>query len=278
MTQGADWLPVPDQTPPLLFGPAEVTEGYYELEALERNYVLQAMQAHRQETALWYRALTLYQRGMLGTWVYEGDDTKISRTVWGLQGQLLGLGVSSAKAGLDTLLAGYYSVTYGSIRHMLESYIQFLYVAVCPEDAKKWYRQPGGPDAQAEPPGFGSMAKDIKAHPLWTAEDLIDKVGASWKLMCKGAHPSGEGISQTTAEEDGFVFGATYKKDMALAGFDHGFYALTMLLSGLSALRIQGETWTQQFESWHRDVDAWRKQVGDAMEHPLDEEPTSDEQ
>ena len=91
-------------------------------------------------------------------------------------------------------LAGYYSVAYGRIRHMLVSHVQFLYVVVRPDEATKWYRRPGRPEAQADPLGFGTMAKAIKTHEDWTIHDVIGKVGASWKLMCKGAHPSGEGI------------------------------------------------------------------------------------
>ena len=39
-----------------------------------------------------------------------------------VQLKLMNLTVSSMKAGLDALLAGYYSVAFGIIRHMLESF------------------------------------------------------------------------------------------------------------------------------------------------------------
>ncbi|HEY7030049.1 MAG TPA: hypothetical protein VH482_01915, partial [Thermomicrobiales bacterium] len=80
----------PDQTPPLLYGPDDVTEGYYELERLERGFTLQALREQREVVALWYRILTLYERGMMGTWEHPNPKAgKDAVTVWGLQSQLL---------------------------------------------------------------------------------------------------------------------------------------------------------------------------------------------
>ena len=62
--------------------------------------------------------------------------------------QLLGLGVSAAKSSLDDLLAGYYSQAFGGIRHMLETFVQCLYVSFNPDETEHWYEQEGGIAAQ----------------------------------------------------------------------------------------------------------------------------------
>ena len=39
------------------------------------------------------------------------------------------------EGSLDLLLAGYYSLAYAAIRHMLETFVQYFYVVVQPEEA-----------------------------------------------------------------------------------------------------------------------------------------------
>jgi hypothetical protein len=57
-----DLEPPPDQPLPLLPGPRDVVEGYYELETLERNQRRKTSSEHTDAVALWYRALTLHRR------------------------------------------------------------------------------------------------------------------------------------------------------------------------------------------------------------------------
>src|SRR5215208_6794789 len=109
-----DFEQPPDQTPPLLFGPRDVVEGYYDLEVHERNQTFQTLTPYRDAVALWYRALTLHWRAMLGEWEFvDAVPGRPELTAQGLQMQLLGLSVSASKAALDMLLAGYYSVAFG---------------------------------------------------------------------------------------------------------------------------------------------------------------------
>ena len=161
-----------------------------------------------------------------------------------LQGQLTALGVSSAKASLDTLLAGYYSIAFAAIRHMLEIRVQCLYVAVKPEETTRWYRHPEHSSARAESPKMFRMVEAVNADPrLADTAQVLDSIYASWKLMSKGSHPTGEGIKQTVAGVGQFTFGATYDRHLALIGFHQGLYAVGMLLKGLSWLRPQDQTW-----------------------------------
>lgn len=254
----------PKQTPPLLYGADDVTEGYYDLERLERAFTLQALGEQRDAVGLWYRILTLYQRGVMGTWDHPVPNAgKDALTVWGLQGQLLGLGVSSAKASLDMLLAGYYSMAYAGIRHMLETFVQFLYVEVCPDEAKLWYRQPGGLKAQAKTPRCTKMIDTIKAHPdLDTTSNKVqiwDEIYDSWLLMSKGSHPTGQGITQTIGDGQGkFVIGSTYDDELSAVGFDHGLFAILLLAQALSWVRPQDEAWRTELASLWNKVSAWR--------------------
>ena len=115
--------------------------------------------------------------------------------------QLLGLATSSMKAGLDMILAGYYSIAFCTIRHMLETFVQCLYAGLEPDEARHWYDQPGGIEAQTDPPGMLLMCQRIQANPAIKGTELdglIDVVYAKWQLMSKGCHPSGAGIRQTT--------------------------------------------------------------------------------
>jgi hypothetical protein len=258
--------PPPEQTPPLLYGPDDVTEGYYELEELERAMTLEALRKHREPVAFWYRALTLYRRGMIGEWDFSDageEETKL--TVWGLQSQLLGLGVSSTKAALDMLLAGYYSVAYAAIRHMLETFVQYLYVAIAPDEAKRWYKQPGGLEAQSRTPGCRFMVDEIKQRPDLAPPDFMEKVYTAWALMSKGAHPTGEGIHQTAGDEEGrfFVIGAAYDRDFCLTGFDHGLFAIDNLLVALVGLRKQSDEWQAKWEALRPDVSHWRESTAE---------------
>lgn len=268
--------PAPENIPPLLYGPDEVTEGYYLLEELERAMSLEALSTHREPAEIWYRFLTLYRRGMTGEWDFSNaEDDDVKRQVWGLQSQLLGLGVSSAKAALDMLLAGYYSMAFAAIRHMLETFVQYCYVAVTPMEAVRWYEQPGGPDAQAQTPGCKRMLDVIKQNSqLGLHASFYDSIYDSWKLMSKGSHPSGQGITQTrTSDEAKLLFGATYHEKLCLAGFDHGLYAVDKLLHALVSLREQSDEWKLQFTAVRTKTTAWRAAMR-AREDGSDESKT----
>ncbi len=254
--------PQPDQPPPMLYGPDNLTEGYYELEKSERNTTLEALRQHKEPAALWYRALTLYWRGMLGTWDFSDVDEDMSRLrVYGLQSQLLGLGITSAKGALDMLLAGYYSIAFASIRHMLETYIQYLFVAVEPEAASRWYRQSDDVDTQARTPGCRQMVDTIKARFDLVPPAFVDEVYEAWALMSKGSHPTGEGIVQTVGDDEGefFVVGAIYNREFCLTGFDHGLFAVVNLLTNLVGLRPQSNDWKGDLGVLQGDISEWRK-------------------
>jgi hypothetical protein len=249
---------------PLLTGPPEVEEGYYDLEEHERNQMLVAMSEHPDAVALWYRALTQYPRGMLGGWTFTGAEPgTVELAAMGLQMQLLGLGVSAAKSSLDDLLAGYYSQAFGGIRHMLETYVQCFYVSINPDESELWYEQEGGIAAQVDPPSMKTMCQAIQAEPgfrMTGVPGFMDKVYNSWQLMSKGAHPSGVGILQTAGEAPTkHLLGATYRRDLALAGFDIGLFAVaTLLPQALRMVKPEIGPWSDEWKQVAKDAAAWR--------------------
>jgi hypothetical protein len=249
---------------PLLAGSPEIEEGYYDLEEHERNQMHVAMQAHQDAVALWYRSLTLYRRAMLGEWEFAGAEPgTVELAAMGLRMQLLGLGVSAAKSSLDDLLAGYYSQAFGGIRHMLETFVQCLYVSFNPDESEYWYEQAGGIEAQVDPPSMKQMCQAIQAEPEFKftgVPGFMDKVYNSWQLMSKGAHPSGVGIRQSVGEDETkHQIGATYRPDLCLAGLDIGLFAVaTLLPQALRMVKPEIGAWSGEWEQVSKDAEAWR--------------------
>lgn len=211
---------------------------------------------------------------MRGTWEFRGTEGPGDRmTAWGMQMQLLGLGMSTAKASLDLLLAGYYSVAYSAVRHMLESLLQYHYLDIHPEESPLWYGMPGqrareteraNPQKKSkayEPPKCKVMVDHLKRDVVPLAA-LYDRIYGSWRLMCKGAHPSAEGVKQTTGDDDGkHEFGATYDRELSLVGFDHGLFALSLLLQALVLLKPQTEEWQSGFDDLRQEISTWRQSM-----------------
>lgn len=251
----------PNNAVPFLYGPDDVTEGYYELEIRERGVTRQSLHAHRTAVELWYRCLTLYRRSMMDSWTYPGEDgTDNELAAWGLQSQLLGLGVSSAKGGLDVLLAGYYSLAFAAIRHMVETIIQHLYITERPLTAANWYQVDPGHEARQKRTSFFEMVQVIKKSACLAVPDgIVENLYVSWKLMSKGSHPSGEGIVQTLGPRpDQFVFGPNYNFELAFMGFEHGLSALVALVRFSSSSRALDERWVYMIEEVRSEIMAWR--------------------
>jgi hypothetical protein len=250
---------------PLLNGSPEVEEGYYDLEEHERNQMFVGMSKHPDAVALWCRSLTQYRRAMLGGWMFTGAEPGTAElAAMGLQMQLLGLGVSAAKSSLDDLLAGYYSQAFGGIRHMLETFVQCLYVSFNPDETEHWHEQEGGIAAQVDPPSMKTMCQAIQAEPrfrLTKVAGFMDRVYNSWQLMSKGAHPSGVGIRQSEGEDaTKHLVGATYHPELALPGFEIGLFAVASLLpQALRMVKPEIGPWSEEWERVEDDVAVWRE-------------------
>lgn len=246
-----------DNPPPMLFGPPSYVDGYYNLELHERGVRLESLRAHTTETALWYQGLQLLTQPMFGTWEFPADE--VSRKVRILQSEILGLEVSAAKAAIDLILDGHYSIAMAAVRHMLEAFAQMFYVQCYPESVELWYSQ------GAKTPGCGQMIDQIKKH-IRTVTDntdklsAIDKLYSSWQLMSNGSHPTGGGMTQVQPSEDDprHMVGPVYRPRLAYVAFDNGLFALNYLLDCILILDRDDQRWRKEFAIWSENVANWR--------------------
>ncbi len=131
-----EWAPRLEGTIGEIFGTKWLVGGYNALEEIQRRVRLESMSYHDKEMEQWSRALALYSVAQYGTWDLSSRNTpEVRFQAVGIRMGLLGLGLSSAKVAIDTLLAGYYSVAFATIRHMAETVLQCLYLDAFPERA-----------------------------------------------------------------------------------------------------------------------------------------------
>jgi hypothetical protein len=107
------------------------------------------------------------------------------------------------------------------------------------------------------------MCQAIQAEPEFRftgVPGFMDKVYNSWQLMSKGAHPSGVGIQQTVGDgETQHLIGATYRRDLCLAGFDIGLFAVaTLLPQALRQVKPEIGSWSDEWKRVSEDAGAWR--------------------
>jgi hypothetical protein len=255
----------------LVFGGADVVEGYYTLEEQERDMSHTVMAMHRDVIHVWYRQLTLYYRGLRGGFYLGVPDKELEAAQ--LRMKLVGLGISSSKAALDNLLAGYYSVAFATIRHMHESVIQSHYLEEFPEESPLWYKRPGAKSRQAQrngkkppangygPPNVADMIHALKGRRS-SHERVYQQVYAHWKLMCAGSHPTIEGLLQTQSRTDGRgVIGGNYNRELAAVGFDHGVAANGALLLEIAQFKPQPPEWLAAAAQTRADHEVWERRM-----------------
>ena len=249
---------------PLLPGGDEITEGYYELEFLERAQAAETLVDLRTPTELWYRGLVLYRRGLLGPRIHWHDIPEHVPSL-NIRIRLLTLGVTTTKAALDMLLVGYYSMAYAAIRHMFESAVQISYLGVKPEMAHRWPGLIREMDLGTSPPNHIALKLVNLLLPFAMNSQEAAKqlpLYKAWELMCKGAHPSMEGARQLEAEKDHqLVLGATYHPELAHLGFEKGLYAMRTLLRLLALTVEQTDEWMQGMQALKEESIQWSKSL-----------------
>lgn len=238
---------VPDLgIPPILTGPPEGVEGYYQLERLERRVGGRTLARHSVEGSLWYRLLGLHWTAFSRTFHFDGPDHV--RLAQSLRSELLGLGLASSKAALDLLLVGYYSPAYAVIRHMMESWCACRYVEKWPEKADAYYAPMSGQSEAPERPPVKNMLHRLKQHASDERDvQLFNRAYMSWQAMSNGSHPSGVGIVQTHGPAgDRGVIGATYHPALWADGIRHGLHAAFLLVHETGRLQRQGKEWEDE--------------------------------
>lgn len=241
---------------PMLFGSSQAVDGYCSLELGERSNALHTLRKHRVEISLWYRGLKLLLDPFEGEWVLPDEEPLKSAYI--LRGDLLGLEISSVKAALDLILAGYYSLAFGAIRHMLESSAQSMYVYFFPDKTDAWELGNKNPRMRFL---IDQIMADLKKRGFESEQvHRFDHLYKSWELMSKGIHPTGEGLLQTrpTVKDPRNIVGPVYRSNLTHIAFDHGLWAVHMLLLLLPSLNRTDDGWQQDFDNWSDDRQTWR--------------------
>lgn len=262
------------QAPPLktsideLSGSSSFTYGYNRLEETQRAVRQFSINQHRTEMLLWYRGLTLYYVAQFGTWDLSGtpDERLVARQV---QMDLLGLGLSSGKVSLDLLIVGYYSPAYATIRHMLETVMQWFYLELFPDRAYLW-RTPSTSENRKQMAMTAMWSKLVKrAKKFQTKEEGLEfvshfnQVYRYWGTMSAGSHPSGTGLSQVLLPESRLTrqTGANYNPYAMLVGFSHGLFALRELLAVFRTTNRVDDEWQERLNLWNEEVEDYREVV-----------------
>lgn len=243
---------------PMLFGSPAIVDGWCSLVEHERSTALDILRAYRVEIALWYRGLSLMLDGFPGQWLIPAEEPANRATMTRVN--LLGLELSSAKASLDMTLAGYYSIAMASIRHMLEATAQSMYLMLFPESHVKWEPEDKGPGSMR------NLIDQIKKELKDKGEKEVDRYEAlydSWKVMCKGSHPSGDGLLQVIAHEgdERNIVGSVFRPEFVEVIFDHGLWAMMMVLTTFPSLKTMDSEWNQRFGVWLDDRQTWRQKT-----------------
>lgn len=220
-----DFGPLPVLTP----APGDsfdVVEGYYLLEQAERGAMRAALARFPEPVTLWYGFLTSTRRALEGQHERSAEYANITRR------ELMTLGLSSSKAALDALLAGYYSIAFASIRHITECWCFSRYLVCHPEKHAAFYAPEPGKKKVKFPTDTDGIFKDVKTcnHPHAQAA-TVDNLRNLWIGMHTGAHVTARGLIQAMANEHGvYHLGATYVPGLALMGFQSGLFASYYLM------------------------------------------------
>lgn len=261
-----DWAPRLPDVIGEVFGSKWTVGGYNALEISQRRVRIESMSHHQKETHLWYRGMTLYFVAHYGQWDLSPTTPDDEFQARGVQMDLLGLGLSSAKVAIDTLLAGYYSASFATIRHMTETVLQCAYLVDFPNRAFLW-RSELTEDSIKQMGARRLREKLIKRMKTFEPEserqartEYIEAVFESWESLSVGSHPSGIGLLQVDppSSNDGRKVGGVYERYMTLYGFDRGFFAFKGLLDQYEFTNRVNDEWRLRFDSWRYYVRDFR--------------------
>ena len=234
---------------PLVFGSPEVVEGYYTLETLERNLKHEPVNRHPESVDLWYRLLTALYRAFTEDFRFsDGADDKL--TALQVRAELLALSLTSSKAGLDLLLAGYYSPAYATIRHMIETGLFCRFIDMNPGEVGAFYASETDPAKTKIPqPNVSTVVRQLKqGYP--NERKWFESLHKGWRHMSNGSHPTAIGIVQTREQQtDRSIFGATYHPTLFLDGMRTGLVAVYCLAEEADRLQARSDAWRNTLQT-----------------------------
>jgi hypothetical protein len=237
--------PVPQQL-------TDGAEGYVELERSERWAMHRAIAENQGLVEHWCRLLTLYREAMSGTREFDGPDAE--RHSWLVRQLMAAVVCGTSKMALDAALAGRYTQGFALCRHMLETWVQMVYVGFRPDQALRWSSGPNG-----EPPiepSYGTLKRTVLCR---TGNPglfhVIDRLITQYN---KGAHPSGLALGQVIGSTAGFIrLGATYQWQTCIRALDHGSFATLMVLGEITNTLPQNEGWHARLRATALRRRAW---------------------
>jgi len=236
---------------PLLQGSDQLTHGYSIATEHEFGTMRHAASQDPELVERWQNLLTLYREALQGTWTFPGNPTdEEGRIAFELKIKLLGLAASTSKFTLDAALFGYYSASFGMIRHMLECWYWSVHVGYCPKDARAWYSQSienVSDDQQRVQRDTEKIIRSVikrfkKDYP--NKSYVVEQTEKVRIAMHKGAHATGHLLTQMESDDEKlFIFGANYRPKFTIFALSCGIWATLLALSQLNDLRPQGLEW-----------------------------------
>jgi hypothetical protein len=163
---------------------------------------------------------------------------------------------------IDLVVSGSYNVAFAGIRHMAESFVHVTYTELDSNYPKTWYQQN---ELKVGSDGYVPVRDLVDAlkirPPLGFRKADFGKIFTSWTHLCKGAHPSGEGITTTMRTHGRYDIGAAYDERFVLDAFSHGYNAMKFLALTLHAIKPQTDEWgarllaaSTRSEKWYRRI------------------------
>jgi hypothetical protein len=239
--------------PVLPVAPA-VFAGYRALHTQEAKYTEKALREVPAEVAVWYRYLSLFDRTLRREHESPFDLDSDAHVAFWMRLSFMSAAAGTAKLALDAALAGYYSQAFALIRHLLETWLQMVYVRLNNRAAPRWFSSDGIKEPQQPNPntvinGIKRLGKKEKGllHNVEEVERLLQRLN-------KGAHPSALAVTQTETDNPEFrQLAANYDYELFRETWSTGTVAIAMLLHEIASTVTADEVWWDEFASIRDD-------------------------
>lgn len=248
-----------DDTLPLLIAQRPVLKvadatmaGYRRFEDQEQFFRIQTFIEHPELVACWIHYLDLYHETIeaenehpdIPKPTSEAEDLALH-----LQIRLYALAGGTAKMVFDAACAGLYVQAYALCRHLVETWVQIVYVIAKPDMAARWFNlKPDDPSHK--PPKDTSMHKAIRTSPETKhAVGILDMVITNIRRYDDLAHPGDKTLGQTgSTHETKIQVGGNYNRDLAIGALDEGAAALRILLQVWASIIPQSDAWSSNLQ------------------------------
>jgi hypothetical protein len=247
---------------PVLSAPERVVAGYRTLHLQEAKYTGIALREMSAGIEVWHRYLTLLDQTLRGEHDSLSEGLDDAHVAWTLRLALAGAAAATAKMALDAALAWYYSQAYALIRHLLETWLQMLYIRLNNHAAWQWFGTETRPEAQE--PSQNTIINGIKRRGKgdWRLLNNLKIVEEKLRALNSGAHPSALILAQLDTGKPGFrQLGANFNTDLLRYTLSIGTVALAMLLFELTESVPVDAAWWDEFEAIREARTRWHEET-----------------